>query len=48
MGIISSYIGIPLFIVLWIYYKVKYKTKIVKLDDVDLDEHRLKTDTEEI
>ncbi|MBP1888745.1 lysine-specific permease [Clostridium moniliforme] len=37
MGIISSYIGIPLFFILWISYKIKNKTKIVKLDDVELD-----------
>ena len=48
MGIISSYIGIPLFIILWIYYKVKYKTKVVKLDEVDLEEHRLKSNIEEM
>ncbi|MDQ0148273.1 amino acid permease [Eubacterium multiforme] len=37
MGIISSYIGIPLFFILWIFYKIKNKTKLVKLEDVDLD-----------
>ncbi|MGL4570701.1 MAG: amino acid permease [Clostridium sp.] len=36
MGLISSYIGIPLFLALWVGYKIKKKTKIVKLDDVDL------------
>lgn len=41
MGVISSYIGIPLFTILWIYYKVKYKTKVIKLEDVNLDEHTL-------
>lgn len=35
-GLISSYIGIPLFIALYIGYKIKYKTKVVPLDDVDL------------
>ncbi|MGG7077065.1 amino acid permease [Clostridium sardiniense] len=42
MGIISSYIGIPLFIILWSYYKIKYKSKVVKLDDVNLDEYTVK------
>lgn len=37
MGLISSYIGIPLFLILWISYKIKYKTKLVKLEDVDLE-----------
>lgn len=36
MGITSSYIGIPLFIILWAYYKIRYKSKIVNLQDVDL------------
>jgi lysine-specific permease len=36
-GIIASYIGIPLFIALWIGYKIKHKTKIVKLEDVKFD-----------
>lgn len=36
-GILVSYIGIPLFIALWLGYKIKYKTKIVPLKDADLD-----------
>lgn len=37
MGLVSAYIGIPLFFILWIGYKVKNKTKLIKLEDVDLD-----------
>ncbi|MGL5642354.1 MAG: amino acid permease, partial [Paraclostridium sp.] len=33
---IASYIGIPLFFALYIGYKVKHKTKVIPLDDVDL------------
>lgn len=33
-GLISSYIGIPLFLTLLIGYKIKYKTKILKLNDI--------------
>lgn len=33
---IASYIGIPLFFALYIGYKVKHKTKVIALDDVDL------------
>lgn len=36
-GILVSYIGLPLFALLWIGYKIKYKTKIVSLDKCDLD-----------
>ncbi len=36
-GLIAAYIGIPIFIVLWIVYKVKHKTKMVSLEDVDLN-----------
>ncbi|GAA0070844.1 amino acid permease [Clostridium sardiniense] len=44
MGIISSYIGIPLFIILWACYKIKHKSKIVKLQDVDLEVDTLERD----
>lgn len=36
-GILVSYIGLPLFALLWIGYKVKHKTKVVPLDKCDLD-----------
>jgi len=32
-NVVASYIGLPLFIALWIGYKVKYKTKIVNLKE---------------
>ena len=35
-GLIASYIGIPLFLALYIGYKVKHKTKVIPLDEVDL------------
>lgn len=35
-GIISSYIGLPLFFALWIWYKFKYKTKLIDLMEIDL------------
>lgn len=31
-----SYVGIPIFLVLWIVYKIKYKTKMIPPDQVDL------------
>lgn len=34
-GVISSYIGLPIFLLLFIIYKKKFKTKIIKLRDVD-------------
>ncbi|MFV0517138.1 MAG: amino acid permease [Aminipila sp.] len=36
MGILVSYIGIPLFLLLYFGYKFAKKTKIVKLEDADL------------
>jgi lysine-specific permease len=38
--LLISYMSIPLFLVLYIYYKVKHKTKVIKLQDVDLTPHR--------
>ncbi|MCD2256934.1 amino acid permease [Agrilactobacillus fermenti] len=35
-----SYMSIPLFLVLYIYYKVKYKTKVIPLEKVDLTPHK--------
>ncbi|BAH06487.1 hypothetical protein CKR_1436 [Clostridium kluyveri NBRC 12016] len=36
-GVTSSYIGLPLFLGLWIWYKKKYSTKVIKLEEVDFD-----------
>lgn len=35
-NLISAYIGIPLFIIIFLYYKIRYKTKLVPLKEVDL------------
>lgn len=37
-GVISSYVGLPLFLILWIWYKKKYKTKVIELKEVDFDD----------
>ncbi|MGL4741811.1 MAG: amino acid permease [Sarcina sp.] len=34
--IISAYLGIPAFIAIFLYYKIRYKTKLVPLQEVDL------------
>jgi lysine-specific permease len=36
MEIISTYSGIILFIIVFLYYKIKHKTKLIPLKDVDL------------
>lgn len=36
-GILVSYIGLPLFVALWLGYKWKHKTKVVKLADCDFE-----------
>ncbi|WP_137624864.1 amino acid permease [Lactiplantibacillus pingfangensis] len=34
-----TYMSIPLFIVLFFYYKIRYHTKLIPLDEVDLTKH---------
>lgn len=36
-AILFTYMSIPLVLVLFIYYKVRYKTKLIPLEEVDLD-----------
>lgn len=38
--LLVSYMSIPLFIVLFVWYKVKHRTKMIPLDQVDLSAHR--------
>ncbi|MFF0829747.1 amino acid permease [Brevibacillus sp. NPDC003359] len=40
-GALVSYIGLPLFLIIWLAYKVTQKTKLVPLEQVDfsMDEH---------
>ncbi len=48
-GLIASYIGIPLFLALYIGYKVKHKTKVIPLDEVDLTyDNPTQNDLEEV
>ncbi|WP_372008384.1 amino acid permease [Paenibacillus chitinolyticus] len=37
-GMIASYIGIPLFLIVWIAYKVKKKTKVLRLEECRFDD----------
>ena len=39
-GIFVSYIGLPIFLIIWFGYKWKHKTKIVRLEDADLTAKR--------
>jgi len=34
---ISLYYGLPLFIILYLFYKIRYKTKLVNLNELELD-----------
>lgn len=36
-GMVAAYIGIPLFLGLWLGYKTKNKTKVIPLEEVDLE-----------
>jgi len=38
--LLISYMSIPLFIILYTYYKIKYKTHLVPLKEADLSPHR--------
>ena len=33
-SVMAAYIGIPLFLVLWLGYKIKYKTRVVPLAEM--------------
>lgn len=35
-GILSTYITIPLFLIVWLTYKIKYKTKLISYDEMDV------------
>ena len=35
-SILITYMSVPLFLILFIYYKVKYKTHLIPLDQVKL------------
>ncbi|SEG36943.1 amino acid permease [Paenibacillus sp. UNC499MF] len=37
-GLTASYIGIPLFLIVWIGYKVKKKTKVLRLEECKFDD----------
>lgn len=45
-GFLTNYLGIPVFFVPWIGWKVWHKTKVVKLTEVDLDSGRLRKEDE--
>lgn len=40
-GLIVSYISLPVFIILWLGYKLIYKTKVIPLKDCDLNRDNL-------
>lgn len=36
LGVLSTYVTIPLFLILWLGYKWKHKTKLISYDQMDL------------
>lgn len=44
---VTSYIGIPVFVLLWAGYKVWYKTGLIRPEDVDLFTGKREIDEEE-
>jgi lysine-specific permease len=45
-GVIASYIGLPIFFGLWFGYKMKHKTKLIKLENVSLEIEETDSETE--
>lgn len=45
-GFLTNYLGIPVFFVPWITWKLWKKTKVVKLAEIDLDSGRLRKEDE--
>ena len=43
-SVVATYIGIPLFLVIWLGYRWKNKTRLIKYSDIDLDSEREITD----
>ena len=39
LGMLVTYISIPLFILLWVGYKMVSKSKLIPYDEVDLSRH---------
>lgn len=39
-SVVAAYLGIPLFLCLWLGYKLIRKTKLVRLEDVEFDFHK--------
>lgn len=37
-GIITTYMGVPVFLFFYLYHKIKYKTEVIPLDKVDLSQ----------
>lgn len=40
-AILFSYMSVPLFLILFIYYKIRHKTKLIPLEEVDLTTHEI-------
>ncbi|MBQ5860017.1 MAG: gamma-aminobutyrate permease, partial [Selenomonadales bacterium] len=38
-GASVAYIGIPVFLAVYLYYKIKHKTKLIPLKEIDLSRH---------
>lgn len=36
-----TYMSVPLFVILYLYYKIRYKTKLIPLKEIDLTRHEL-------
>ena len=44
LGLLSTYISIPLFLVIWLGYKWKYKTKLISYQDMDVQPINIERD----
>ena len=37
-GMLTTYMGVPIFLFFYLYHKIRYKTKVIPLDKVDLSQ----------
>lgn len=47
-SVLITYMGIPVFLVFYIYHKLKYKTRLIPLSNVDLSPHKDMSEFEKI
>lgn len=47
-AIAVTYMSVPLFLILYLYYKIRYKTKLIPLEEIDLTAHNIEDEKNNI